>query len=159
MISRRTGFAALVALASVSFADGSRDPEVLRLDVDPEAATLIPATQVTGTARLHWQFRRETPSRLAGALVSFEPGARSAWHSHPHGQTLIVTSGTGYVQHWGGPRREVREGDVIWTPPGVKHWHGASPSSPMTHLALVETLDGKAMDSMEPVTDAQYAGH
>lgn len=152
------GLALSLALASTSLAAGSSATEVLKLDTDPATATLIPAPNVTGTVRLHRQFRREAPSRLAGALVSFEPGARTAWHSHPHGQTLIITAGTGYVQDWGGPRREVREGDVIWTPPGVKHWHGATQTTAMAHLALVETLDGDAMEYLGPVTDAQYAG-
>ena len=88
--------------------------------------------------------------------MTFEPGARTAWHTHPLGQTLIVTSGLGRVQVWGGPIQEIRPGDVVWFPPGVKHWHGASPTTAMTHIAIQETLDGKVVEWMEHVTDEQY---
>jgi 4-carboxymuconolactone decarboxylase len=96
------------------------------------------------------------PSRLSGAYVTFDPGARTAWHTHPLGQTLIVTAGAGRVQRWGGPVEEIRQGDVVRIPPGVKHWHGASPNAAMTHIAIVEQLDGKTVDWMEKVSDAQY---
>jgi 4-carboxymuconolactone decarboxylase len=89
--------------------------------------------------------------------VTFEPGARSAWHTHPRGQTLIVTTGTGRVQQWGGPVQELHAGDVVWTPPGVKHWHGAAPTTAMTHTAIQESVDGRNVDWLEKVTDAQYA--
>jgi quercetin dioxygenase-like cupin family protein len=89
--------------------------------------------------------------------VSFDPSARSAWHTHPLGQTLIVTEGRGFVQAWGGPIREIKAGDVIWTPPGEKHWHGAAPNSALTHIAIQEALDGKAVEWLEKVTDEQYA--
>jgi quercetin dioxygenase-like cupin family protein len=88
--------------------------------------------------------------------VTFEPGARTAWHVHPLGQTLIVTAGAGLVQHWNGPVQEIRPGDVIWIPPGVKHWHGAGPATGMSHVAIVEVLDGKSTDWMEHVSDEQY---
>jgi quercetin dioxygenase-like cupin family protein len=88
--------------------------------------------------------------------VSFEPCARSAWHTHPAGQTLIVTSGVGWIQEWGGQKREIRAGDVIWTPPGAKHWHGATAASPMTHIAIQEHVNGKVVDWMEQVSDEQY---
>ncbi|EPG75293.1 cupin domain protein [Leptospira fainei serovar Hurstbridge str. BUT 6] len=97
-----------------------------------------------------------SPSRTAGAYVTFRPGARSAWHTHPLGQTLIVTEGIGRVQQWGGVVQAIRLGDVVWTPPGVKHWHGASPKSSMTHMAVQEQLDGKVVDWMEKVSDEQY---
>jgi quercetin dioxygenase-like cupin family protein len=116
-----------------------------------------PAQNFTGTARLQAQFRREAPSRLAGALVTFEPGARTNWHTHPIGQTLIVTQGTGHVQHWGGKRETIREGDIVWIPPGVKHWHGASAASSMSHVAFVETLDGNTVEWFEAVSDQQYS--
>ena len=91
-----------------------------------------------------------------GAIVTFEPGARTAWHTHPLGQTLIVTAGCGRVQRWGGPIEEIRPGDVVWFPPGEKHWHGAAPTTAMTHIAIQEQLDGKAVDWMEKVSDEQY---
>ena len=100
--------------------------------------------------------RRPTPARALGASVTFEPGARTAWHTHPLGQTLIVTAGCGRVQRWGGPIEEIRPGDVVWIPPGEKHWHGATPTTAMTHIAIQEQLDGKAVDWMEQVSDEQY---
>ena len=99
---------------------------------------------------------RPHPARVLGASVTFEPGARTAWHTHPLGQTLIVTAGCGRVQRWGDPIEEIRPGDVIWFPPGEKHWHGAAPTTAMTHIAIVEQLDGKSADWMEKVSDEQY---
>ena len=101
-------------------------------------------------------FRRAAPARVAGAAVTFEPGARTAWHTHPLGQTLIVTAGCGCAQREGGPIEEIRPGDVVWFPPGEKHWHGASPTTAMTHIAIQEALDGKVVEWMEQVTDEQY---
>ena len=115
-----------------------------------------PAENFTGTVRIDWMFKREEPARLTGALVSFEPGARTAWHSHPLGQTLIVTAGVGWTRCEGGPREEVRAGDVIWCPPGHKHWHGATATTAMTHVAVQEALDGKNVDWMELVSDEDY---
>lgn len=119
----------------------------------PQAA---PAGHFTGSARVDSSFQASAPARVSGARVLFEPGARTAWHVHPLGQTLIVTAGTGRVQRWGDPVDEIRQGDVIWIPPGQKHWHGAAPHSSMTHIAITEQLDGKVVDWMEPVSDAQY---
>jgi quercetin dioxygenase-like cupin family protein len=96
------------------------------------------------------------PARVRGASVTFEPGARTAWHTHPLGQTLIVTAGCGRAQCWGGPVQEIRPGDVVWFPPGEKHWHGATPTTAMTHFAVQEHLDGKAVEWMEHVSDEQY---
>ncbi len=96
------------------------------------------------------------PARVFAVNVTFEPCARTAWHTHPLGQTLIVTSGSGLVQSWGGPLREIRPGDVVWCPPGEKHWHGASSTTPMSHIAIVEALDGRTVDWMEKVSDEQY---
>lgn len=110
----------------------------------------------TGSVRIDSPFQGGTPARVGGAIVTFEPGARSAWHTHPLGQTLIVTSGCGWVQSEGGPKVEIRTGDVIWCPPGEKHWHGATPTTAMTHIAIVEALDGKAVEWMEKVSDEQY---
>jgi quercetin dioxygenase-like cupin family protein len=115
-----------------------------------------PAEWFTGSVRVDPLFQASDPSRASGASVTFEPGARSAWHTHPLGQVLIVTSGVGRVQQWGGRVEEIRAGDVVWTPPGVKHWHGASPTTAMTHIAIQEALDGKVVEWMEKVTDEQY---
>jgi quercetin dioxygenase-like cupin family protein len=117
-----------------------------------------PGDWFTGTVRIDPLFDSRIPARAAGASVTFEPGARTAWHTHPLGQTLIVTSGVGRAQHWGGPVEEIRPGDVVWFPPGEKHWHGASPTTAMTHIAIHEKLDGKAVDWLEHVTTEQYEG-
>ena len=116
------------------------------------------ADYFTGRVTITGQFQREAPSRVSGALVRFEPGARTAWHTHPLGQTVIVTSGLGWAQREGGPIEDIRPGDVVWFPPGEKHWHGAAPTTAMSHIAVQERLDGKAVDWMEHVTDAQYGG-
>lgn len=113
-----------------------------------------PAEFFTGRVRIDAQFQREEPSRLAGATVTFEPGARSNWHTHPLGQTLIVTAGTGWTQCEDGPVTVIRAGDIIFCPPGHRHWHGATATTAMTHIAIQEALDGKVVDWMEPVTDA-----
>jgi quercetin dioxygenase-like cupin family protein len=117
-----------------------------------------PAEWFTGTVRIDPLFRAADPGRVAGASVTFEPGARTAWHIHPLGQTLIVTSGFGRAQRWGGPVEEIRPGDVISISPEEKHWHGASPTTAMTHIAIQERLDGKAVEWMEHVSDEQYRG-
>jgi len=117
-----------------------------------------PADWFTGTVRIDPLFQAPEPARAGGATVTFEPGARTAWHTHPLGQTLIVTSGLGRVQRDGGPIEEIRPGDVVWFPPGEKHWHGASPTTAMTHIAIQESLDGKAVDWLEQVSDEQYGG-
>src|ERR1700761_7337687 len=110
----------------------------------------------TGTVRLDQPFQGSDAARVSGAIVTFEPGARTAWHTHPLGQTLIVTAGCGWAQRAGGPVEEIRPGDVIWFPPGEKHWHGAAPTTAMTHIAIQEKLDGKVVEWMEKVTDDQY---
>jgi quercetin dioxygenase-like cupin family protein len=106
--------------------------------------------------RVDQPFQGSAPARVGGAFVTFEAGARTAWHTHPLGQTLIVTSGLGWVQIEGGSKEEIRPGDVIWFPPGEKHWHGATDTSPMTHIAIAEALDGKTVDWKEQVSDEQY---
>ena len=116
-----------------------------------------PAEHFTGSARVDPLFQPIAPARASGSLVTFEPGARTAWHTHTLGQILIVTAGTGRVQRWGDPVEEIRQGDVVWIPPGQKHWHGAAPNSSMAHIAIVEQLDGKTVDWMEKVSDAQYS--
>jgi quercetin dioxygenase-like cupin family protein len=115
-----------------------------------------PEEYFTGSVRIDTPFQASAPARVGGAIVTFEPGARTAWHKHPLGQTLIVTSGCGWVQSEGGPKVEVRPGDVVWCPPNEKHWHGATPTTAMTHIAIVEALDGKAVEWMEKVSDEQY---
>ncbi len=112
-----------------------------------------PAEYFTGTVRLDPLFPVKDPARARGASVTFEPGARTAWHTHPLGQTLIVTAGSGLVQRWGGPIEEIRPGDVVWIPPGEKHWHGATATTAMTHIAIQEELDGKAVAWLEKVSD------
>ena len=115
-----------------------------------------PAEWFTGSVRIDSSFQRNSPARVSGAIVTFEPAARTAWHTHPLGQTLIVTSGLGRVQRVGGAIEDIRPGDVVWIEPGEKHWHGASPTTAMTHIAIQEQLDGKAVEWMEHVTDEQY---
>ncbi len=117
-----------------------------------------PAEWFTGTVRVDPLFQAADPARVAGASVTFEPGARTAWHTHPLGQTLVVTAGLGRAQRLGGAIEELRPGDVVWFPPGEKHWHGAAPEVAMTHLAIQERLDGKAVEWMEQVSEEDYRG-
>ena len=127
--------------------------------VGSQASIKGPADWFTGTVRIDPLFlKADDPARATGASVTFEPGARTAWHTHPLGQTLIVTAGCGLVQREGGPIEEIHPGDVVWFPPGEKHWHGASPNTAMTHIAIQETLDGKSADWLEHVSDEQYGG-
>lgn len=115
-----------------------------------------PADWFTGTVRIDPLFNSFDPARVQGALVTFEPGARTAWHTHPLGQTLVVTAGLGRVQREGGPIEEIRPGDTVWFAPGERHWHGAAPATAMTHIAIQEVQDGRAVDWAEHVTDADY---
>jgi 4-carboxymuconolactone decarboxylase len=110
----------------------------------------------TGSVHIELLFEAQDPARAFGGRVTFEPGARSAWHTHPLGQILIVTAGTGWVQQWGSPKEEIREGDVVRIPAGQKHWHGATATTSMTHIAIQEQLDGKVVEWMEKVSDEQY---
>ena len=130
--------------------------DILRLGAQPSSPG--PADYFTGSVKVDSRFQREAPARIGGGIVTFEAGARTAWHTHPLGPTLFVTAGCGLVQREGGPIEEIRVGDIVWIPPGEKHWHGATVGSGMTHLAISEALDGKAVDWMEKVTDAQYGG-
>jgi quercetin dioxygenase-like cupin family protein len=116
-----------------------------------------PADYFTGSVRIDSRFQRGDPARVGGAIVTFEPGARTAWHTHPLGQTLYVVSGFGRVQSWGGPVLDIRAGDSVWFEPGEKHWHGAGPANSMTHIAMQEALDGVAVEWMEHVSDEQYS--
>jgi quercetin dioxygenase-like cupin family protein len=115
-----------------------------------------PADWFTGTVRIDPLFEAPEPGRVRGASVTFEPGARTAWHTHPLGQTLIVTAGCGRARHEGGPVEEIRPGDVVWFAPNEKHWHGAAPTTAMTHIAIQEVLEGKVVEWMEKVSDEQY---
>src|SRR5437763_5595684 len=165
-LSRRTflhytGAAALALPATLrAYADTAQSQheevpmEIQRSGSQPSGKG--PPDWFTGTVRIDPLFPAHAPARAAGASVTFEPGARTAWHTHPLGQTLIVTYGCGRVQRQGGPVEEVRPGDVVWFPPGEKHWHGATATTGMTHIAIQEELDGKVVDWMEHVTDQQY---
>jgi quercetin dioxygenase-like cupin family protein len=128
--------------------------EIKRVGTQPSAKG--PSEWFTGAVRIDPLFQAPDPALVQGASVTFEPGARTAWHTHPLGQTLIVTAGCGWVQHWGGPIEEIRPGDVVWWSPGEKHWHGATPTTGMTHIAIQEKKDGKVVDWMEHVSDEQY---
>lgn len=115
-----------------------------------------PADDFTGSVTIASRFQRDAPARIGGAIVTFQPGARTAWHTHPLGQTLVVTAGRGWVQRLGGAVEPIGVGDVVWIPPGEKHWHGATATSAMTHVAVAEALDGKAVEWLEKVSDADY---
>lgn len=115
-----------------------------------------PPEWFTGTVRIDQPFAGTDAARVSGAIVTFEPGARTAWHTHPLGQTVIVTAGLGWAQIEGEPIEEIRPGDIVWFPPGVKHWHGAAPTTAMTHIAIAEKLDGQVVTWMEKVSDEQY---
>ncbi|KXU34405.1 carboxymuconolactone decarboxylase [Cephaloticoccus primus] len=145
------------ALALNTRANDTAAPAITVTPAQSAPAQILSNENFTGTARLTRLWHAEGDSRAAGGLVHFEPGARTHWHSHPLGQTLIVTAGTGRVQQWGQPIQEIRKGDTVRIPPGVKHWHGAGPDSAMSHIAVTEHLDGKTTDWLAPVTDAQFA--
>jgi quercetin dioxygenase-like cupin family protein len=124
--------------------------------IGSEPSTKGPADWFTGTVRIDPLFQATAPARAAGASITFEPGARTAWHTHPLGQTLIVMSGCGWAQREGGPIEDIHPGDVVWFSPAEKHWHGATPKTAMTHIAIQEALDGKVVDWMEKVSEEQY---
>jgi quercetin dioxygenase-like cupin family protein len=164
MVSRREALRAvgsvLVGLSGLRHAKGEQTigrrtvMEIKRSG--SEASRKGPSEWFTGTVRIDPLFQVPEPGRVSGALVTFEPSARTAWHTHPLGQTLIITSGLGWVQMEGEPVQEVRPGDIVWFPPGEKHWHGASPKTAMSHIAIQESLNGKPVDWLEHVSDAQY---
>lgn len=154
MIAPTLILAAMALPIGVAFAQNKQDVVVQRAGaLKPTAG---PAQNFTGQVQVVGRFQATAPARVGGGTVSFAAGARTAWHTHPLGQTLIVTEGVGRVQHWGGEVQEIRPGDIVWIPPGVKHWHGASPTSGMTHIAISEALDGKTVDWMEHVSEQQY---
>jgi quercetin dioxygenase-like cupin family protein len=163
MITRRSmltaagGAAILVGGAARSPAAATSrrtDMEIKRIGSEPSRKAS--SEYFTGTVRIDPLFQAPEPARASAGSVTFEPGARTAWHTHPLGQTLIIVSGFGWVQREGGPIEEVHPGDVVWFPPGLKHWHGASPTTAMTHIAIQETLNGKNVDWLEKVSDEQY---
>lgn len=150
----------LIALAtmalSVTEPSGAAEPELKFARAGTRAVYLAPAQNFTGTVNVEMLYVPVGAEHASAGSVSFAPGARTAWHSHPLGQTLIVTAGIGRVQRWGGPVEQIRLGDVVHIPANVKHWHGAAPDSAMTHIAITEVLDGTAATWMEQVSDAQY---
>ena len=163
MITRRNmlaaaGGAAILAGSAASnpavTAPRTTDMEIKRIGTEPSRKA--PADYFTGTVRIDPLFQAPEPARASAGSVTFEPGARTAWHTHPLGQTLIIVSGFGWVQREGGPIEEVHPGDVVWFPPGLKHWHGASPTTAMAHIAIQEMLNGKNVDWLEKVSDEQY---
>lgn len=147
-------FLFLILFAASAAAQSAQSISITRLGSAP--ALRAKADHFTGTAYVDSRFNANAPARMAGGTVVFEPGARTAWHSHRLGQTLVVTEGIGWVQQWGGPVQEIRVGDIARIPPGVKHWHGACPAFGMTHIAITEVLGGKAVEWMEKVSDQQY---
>lgn len=149
------GQPATVAETVAGAGAGTEQIRITRAGRQP--ARPAPGDHFTGAAKVDSGFQGSAPARISGARVMFEPGARTAWHTHPLGQTLIVTAGTGRVQRWGEPAEEIRQGDVVWIPPGQKHWHGAAPHSSMTHIAVTEQSGGKTVEWMEKVTDEQFS--
>jgi quercetin dioxygenase-like cupin family protein len=146
----------LAAAAGAQAAPAQPGGELVIARAGSQPSSRGPAANFTGAVRVDPLYGPRGPTRGSAAYVTFEPGARSAWHSHPLGQTLVVTAGVGRVQRWGGRVEEIRPGDVVWTPPGVKHWHGAAPTTAMTHIASQEAADGKVVEWMEQVSDEQY---
>jgi quercetin dioxygenase-like cupin family protein len=164
MISRRAVLIAGVAASIETTAARALAPELHKeahMDIDIKRNGSRPSQKgsddwFTGTVRIDPLFQAPDPARVGAGQVTFEPGARTVWHTHPLGQTLIVTAGLGWVQREGGLVEEIRPGDVVWFPPGLKHWHGASPTTAMTHIAIQESVGGKNVDWMEKVSDEQY---
>ncbi|MHA6909708.1 (R)-mandelonitrile lyase [Ralstonia pseudosolanacearum] len=150
--------ACLLAAAQVFAADAAYSEQQVS-SIGAAGSTSGPASYFTGDVRIEPVFPANSDINASGGRVTFAPGARSAWHTHPAGQYLIVTEGVGLTQEWGKPIRELHVGDVVWCPPGIKHWHGAAPGSSMTHLAVTGTADGKNVNWLEKVSDEQYLGH
>lgn len=141
-------------LTSAVFAELEKQVKIQRSGTQPSRPG--PEEYFTGKVRIDAPFAGSEPARVGGATVTFEPGARTAWHTHPLGQTLIVTQGRGWIQVWGEAIQEMNQGDIVWIPEDVKHWHGATPDTAMTHIAIAESLNGSPVDWMEKVSDAQY---
>lgn len=147
---------ALSVLLAIPFALPAQAESLAVTTLQSQTTVQGPEDKFTGSARIDSRFSTESPARVGGGTVTFEPGARTAWHTHPLGQTLIITSGIGRVRSWGNPMQTVRSGDSVWIPPNVKHWHGAAPDTAMTHIAIAESQDGKVLEWLEKVTDEQY---
>ncbi|MCY1194182.1 Cupin domain protein [compost metagenome] len=155
MNTRLPAAALALSLGASAVHAAEQEPiNVTRVGSNPSSAGA--EQNFTGSVFVDSRFQAAAPARVGGGVVTFAPGARTAWHTHPLGQTLIITSGVGRVQKWGDTVQEIRPGDVVWIPPGVKHWHGASPSVGMSHIAIAESLDGKSVDWMEKVSTDQY---
>ena len=148
--------AILAAAMLASAMPAQADTEIVVTSAGSQPSTAGSSENFTGAVRVDARFKGTGLARISGGTVTFDPGARTAWHTHPLGQTLIVTAGVGRVQHWEGPVQEIRPGDTVWIPPGVKHWHGASGEVGMSHIAFSEALDGTTVDWMEQVTEEQY---
>lgn len=157
---QRASMPAVALMAAVAFnacAAGASSAQSMTIVRNGEQASVIGApTNFVGNVRIDPLFAARTPSKVSAGYVTFQPGARSMWHTHPLGQMLVVTTGTGWVQQEGADKQVIKPGDVIWTPPGVKHWHGATSTTGVTHMAIQEALDGKNVEWLEPVTEAQY---
>jgi quercetin dioxygenase-like cupin family protein len=147
---------ALLAAPTFAQTQAADAPDMTIARAGSQSAAKGPAQYFTGNVRVDPLFPQRAPMSTSGAQVTFEPGARSAWHTHPAGQVLIVTAGVGRVQRWGGKVEEIRPGDVVWTPPGVKHWHGAAPTTAMSHIAIQDAVGGKNVEWLEKVSDEQY---
>ena len=162
MITRRAvlagtgGFMAVAAAGAAAQTDTERNGTMQIIRGGSQPSRRGSDEYFTGAVRLDPLFPVREPGRVSAGSVTFEPGARTAWHTHPLGQTLIITGGLGWVQRDGGPIEEVRPGDVVWFPPGLKHWHGAAPTTSLTHVAIQETIDGRNVDWLEKVSDEQY---
>lgn len=149
--------AILAAVSLVAAIGNSASAEQMKFSPSASRPTVLgPSSNFVGAVSVTPLFSAEPGTSTSGGLVTFQAGARSAWHTHPAGQTLIVTHGSGWVQEEGGPKREIKQGDVVWTPPGVKHWHGATNSSGMTHIAITHMRDGKNVDWLQQVSDEEY---
>lgn len=156
----RAAMPAVALLATIAFnacaADAPSEQSMTIVRNGEQASLIGPSANFVGHARIDPLFAPRAPSKVSAGYVTFQPGARSMWHTHPLGQMLVVTMGTGWVQQEGADKQVIKPGDVIWTPPGVKHWHGATSTTGVTHMAIQETLDGKNVEWLEPVTEAQY---
>lgn len=149
--------AACLPISAVASDDKATTPGVSVIREGSTEKSTGAAANFTGTAEVEGRFQREAPARIGGGTVTFAPGAHTAWHTHPLGQTLVVTRGHGYVQQWGQPAERFGPGDVVWIGPGIKHWHGAGPNEAMTHVALAESSNGQSVTWNELVSDAEYA--
>ncbi|AMU98081.1 cupin domain-containing protein [Xanthomonas citri pv. fuscans CFBP 6996] len=151
-------FATAISVSMMAAVTTDEAAQPIRVSRAGGAPSVVGAAEYfTGKVRIDAPFQADAPARVGGATVTFEPGARTAWHTHPLGQTLIVTAGAGRVQEWGKPAQQIRPGDIVWIPPGVKHWHGANANVAMTHIAIAESQDGAPVTWLEQVSEAQYA--